>query len=42
MNPQPLVSILVVSHNSEKDLEAGLQSIYDQDYKNFEVMVINN
>jgi len=41
MNLQPLVSILVVSHNSVEALEACLQSIYDQDCKNFEVLVID-
>jgi len=42
MNLQPLVSILVVSHNSEKDLEACLQSVYSQDYRNFEILVVDN
>ena len=42
MNLQPLVSIVVVSHNSENDLEACLQSVYSQDCRNFEILVIDN
>ncbi len=38
----PLISILVVSFNSGKDLEILFPSIADQTYKNFEVVLIEN
>lgn len=38
----PLVSILVVTWNRKKDILETLQSIYEQTYKNFEIIVVDN
>ena len=38
----PLVSILVVTWNRKKDILETVQSIYEQTYKNFEIIVVDN
>ena len=38
----PLITFLVVSHNSEKNIEDCLNSILCQTQKNFEIIVIDN
>ena len=38
----PLVSILVVTWNRKKDILVTVQSIYEQTYKNFEIIVVDN
>ncbi len=38
----PKVSIVVPVFNGEKKLEANLNSILDQTYKNYEVIVVDN
>ena len=38
----PLCSVLCVSYNHEKFSAAGLQSIYDQTYKNIEIIVLDD
>lgn len=38
----PLVSVVVPSYNHEKYIERCIESIYSQDYKNFEVFVFDN
>ncbi|CAM3725777.1 glycosyltransferase [Pseudomonas wadenswilerensis] len=39
---QPLVSIVAPCYNAEKYLEAALQSIFAQDYSNFEVIIVDD
>ena len=39
---QPLVSVIVPTKNSSATLELCLQSIADQTYKNFEIIVVDN
>lgn len=39
---QPLVSIVAPCYNAEKYLEAALQSIFAQDYGNFEVIIVDD
>lgn len=38
----PLVSILIPAHNEEQDIEDALTSILQNEYPNFEVIVIND
>lgn len=40
--PQPLISIVAPCYNAEKYLEAALQSIFAQDYPNFEVIIVDD
>jgi GT2 family glycosyltransferase len=37
-----LVSIVIVNWNRKEDLEEALNSIYDNPYKNFEIIVVDN
>lgn len=39
---QPLVSIVAPCYNAEKYLEVALQSIFAQDYPNFEVIIVDD
>lgn len=39
---QPLVSVIVPVHNGERYLAPALQSIFDQDYQPFEVIVVDD
>ena len=39
---QPLVSIIIPVYNAKAHLEACVQSILDQSYKNFELLLIND
>ncbi|WP_442109187.1 glycosyltransferase family 2 protein [Pseudomonas sp. NUPR-001] len=39
---QPLVSIVAPCYNAEKYLEVALQSIFAQDYGNFEVIIVDD
>ena len=41
VNLNPKVSIIIVTLNSEKYLEETFQSLINQSYKNFEVIVID-
>jgi len=41
-NNQPLVSVVVPVYNDEKTIEETLASILSQDYKNLEIIVIND
>ncbi|WNW13629.1 glycosyltransferase family 2 protein [Pseudomonas sp. DTU_2021_1001937_2_SI_NGA_ILE_001] len=38
----PLVSIIAPCYNAEKYLEAALESIFAQDYENFEVIIVDD
>ena len=42
MNSFPLVSVIIPTRNSEQFLEACLQSIKNQSYKNIEIIVVDN
>ena len=42
MNNQPLVSIVIVTWNRRDDLLETIQSIYDQPYQPFEIVVADN
>ena len=39
---QPLVSVIVPAYNVERYVETCLQSILDQSYQNFEIIVVND
>lgn len=39
---RPLISIVVATYNSEKHLQKCLQSILEQSYQNFEIIIIDN
>ena len=39
---EPLVSIIVNCHNGEKYLEKCIQSIFSQEYKNWEIIFVDN
>ncbi len=38
----PFVSVLVAAYNSEKFIDEALQSVWDQTYKNFEIVVVDD
>jgi len=38
----PLVSILIVTYNAEKTIGWTLASIFDQSYKNYEILILDN
>ena len=42
IDKDPLVTIYIVNHNYEKYLEESIQSCINQNFKNFEVLIINN
>jgi GT2 family glycosyltransferase len=42
MEMEPLVSIIIVTWNRKEDILVTLQSIYEQLYKNFEIIVVDN
>jgi GT2 family glycosyltransferase len=39
---QPLVTVNILSYNRKDDLRNTLQKVYEQDYKNIEVIVVDN
>jgi len=39
---EPLVSIIIVNWNAEKYLKKCIDSLFDQNYKNFEIIVVDN
>ena len=38
----PLVSIIAVNHNGEKDIYVFLESLMEQSYRNFELIIVDN
>lgn len=42
MNENPLVSVNILSFNRKDELRNTLQKVYEQDYKNIEVIVVDN
>ena len=42
MSRNPLVSILIVTYNSKRDIGECLKSVFNQSYGNFEVIVVDN
>ncbi|RMV70478.1 Glycosyl transferase protein [Pseudomonas caricapapayae] len=42
LTPKPLVSIVAPCYNAERFLEVAIQSIFAQDYENFEVIVVDD
>ena len=42
MNKNNLVVIIVLNHNKKENLLECLESVYKQDYKEFEVIVVDN
>jgi hypothetical protein len=41
-NMNPLVSIIVITHNSDKYIKDTLTSIFTQDYKNIEIIIVDD
>lgn len=41
-NPKPLVSVLMAYFNNLQHVEASIASVYDQTYKNFELIVVDD
>ena len=41
-NKKPLISIIIVTHNSERYIEMCLKSIFQQKFKNYEIIIIDN
>ena len=39
---KPLISIIIATHNSGKHLEGCLKSVIKQNYKNYEIIIIDN
>ena len=42
MNNNPLISVCCVSYNHEKFITKCLESIWNQDYKNIEIIVVDD
>ena len=42
MKDKPLVSVLMPVYNSEKYLEEAIESILNQTYKNFELIIVDD
>lgn len=42
MNEKPLVTINILSYNRKEELRHTLAKVYEQDYKNIEVIVVDN
>jgi chlorobactene glucosyltransferase len=40
--PAPLVSVLIPARNEEENIEACLESLQEQDYPNFEILVLDD
>ncbi len=42
INKQELISIIIPTYNNEKTIEKAINSVLKQDYKNIEVLVIDD
>ena len=42
MNHEPLVSIIIPSYNHEKFIGDAIESLLNQTYKNFEIIVVDD
>ena len=42
LEKKPLVSIIIRIRNEEKWITSCLKAVFDQDYKNFEVIIVDN
>lgn len=42
MRDQPLVSVIIVTWNRKEDMIVTITSVYEQDYKQFEIIVVDN
>ncbi len=42
MNENPLVTVNILSFNRKDELRNTLTKVYEQDYKNIEVIVVDN
>jgi glycosyltransferase involved in cell wall biosynthesis len=42
MNSNPLVSVIMPAYNAEKYIDQAMKSVLDQDYSNFELLIIND
>jgi len=42
MEKYPLVSIIIVNYNGKKNLEKCLEALFKIDYKNYEVIIVDN
>ncbi|AVB19097.1 MULTISPECIES: glycosyltransferase family 2 protein [Pseudomonas syringae group] len=42
LTPKPMVSIVAPCYNAERFLDAAIQSIFAQDYENFEVIIVDD
>ena len=42
MNAKPLVSFIISAYNSEDFIERCIRSIFNQTYKNIEIVVIDD
>lgn len=42
MNEEPLVTVNILSFNRKDELRNTLTKVYDQDYKNIEIIVVDN
>ena len=42
MNEAPLISVLMPAYNAEKFIEAAVQSMLDQTYSNWELLILND
>jgi len=40
--PQPLVNVICICYNHELFVEQAIQSVLNQNYSNFELIVIDN
>jgi len=42
MREQPLVSVAIATYNRDKYLERAIKSVWDQTYKNREIIIIDD
>ena len=42
MNKGPLISVIITSYNSEKFIKRALNSVVNQNYKNIEIIIVDD